>query len=241
MNLSNESFQIILFLVPGFLSSALLSLLVVRRKPDNLERIFESLIFSLIILLMARLSQYGWTYITSIVLPAYGHAVTGSSLPSLQLGSDMRSLSTYLLSDSPPILLTVFFSVLLPIIFSYSITHDVHMRWLRSLNITNKTARESVWFDTFTDLNNRIVIVNFKDGRRVIGWPQYYSNTPDEGVVYLYNHSWIDGHGDFTPGGGHGILVSRDATESLEFQWLDSDDRPPSLQKSIDSDFEEKG
>ena len=52
-NLNFESFQIIFFLIPGFISIWLIDLLIAREKKSAFDKIIESLILSFLIYLVA--------------------------------------------------------------------------------------------------------------------------------------------------------------------------------------------
>ena len=109
--------------------------------------------------------------------------------------------------------LAVFFAL----VVGASITHDFHMRILRWMRLTYRTARDSTWIDIFID-QRRYVEVAFTDGRRLFGWPLYYSNHPDEGLLYLYDAAWIDGDGKYVDLDAHGILLTKkDDIESIVF------------------------
>ena len=77
-----------------------------------------------------------------------------------------------------------------------SITHDLHMKVLRRIGVTFRTARDNTWLDIFSD-QERYIEVNFTDGRRLFGWPLYYSNHPEEGLLYVYDAAWIDDEGKY--------------------------------------------
>jgi len=54
----------------------------------------------------------------------------------------------------------------------------------------------------------------------VWGWPNYYSDNRDEGMIYLYNASWIVG-AEYQDVPGHGLfLVKKDQIDSIEFTGL---------------------
>ena len=81
--------------------------------------------------------------------------------------------------------------------------------------------------------------VNLTDGRRLFGWPQYYSNHPEEGLLYLYDAAWIDGDGQYVDLDAHGILLTRkDDIESIVFTNLEfgkaagAGERPPASEKA---------
>ena len=92
------------------------------------------------------------------------------------------------------------------------------LRWMR---LTHRTARDNTWIDIFVD-QRRYVEVTFTDGRRLFGWPHYYSNHPEEGLLYLYDPAWIDGNGNYIDLDAHGIqLTKRDGIESIVFTNLE--------------------
>ena len=48
--------------------------------------------------------------------------------------------------------------------------------------------------------------------------PLYYSNHPEEGLLYLYDAAWIDGDGKYVDLDAHGILLTKkDDIESIVF------------------------
>ena len=199
MNISYETLTVFVFLVPGFLSSIILNSVVVRREKDNLSKILEALVFSFLI--------YS---ITSMVV--------GESPVLLQESIETDATKYSIHYQPSPLIFAVALAILLPLIFGASVTHDFHMRMLRKLRITTKTARDNVWLDVFTD-QKRYVIVNLTDGRRLFGWPMYYSNGGEEGkLLYLYNPSWIDEEGKYIDPDMHGIfLVQKEYIQSIEF------------------------
>ncbi len=105
--------------------------------------------------------------------------------------------TTYRPTADPAFLISAMgLAILFALVVGASITHDFHMRILRWMRITYRTARDSTWIDIFID-QRRYVEVAFTDGRRLFGWPLYYSNRPEEGLLYLYDAAWIDGDGKY--------------------------------------------
>jgi len=99
--------------------------------------------------------------------------------------------STYTLSTQGiGLVVMLSISLVLPIIIGCMITNDLHMRLLRSIHITGKSARESIWLDLFLN-NKQSAIINFNDGKRITGFPQYYSDDPSSQYLYLYKPAWI--------------------------------------------------
>lgn len=111
------------------------------------------------------------------------------------------------------------------------ITHDFHMRILRWMRFTHKTARDNTWIDIFID-QRRYVEVALTDGRRLFGWPLYYSNQPEEGLLYLQDPAWIDGDGKYFDLGVHGILLTRkDDIESIVFTKIEFSQAVPRTER----------
>ncbi len=87
-------------------------------------------------------------------------------------------------------------------------TNDIHTRILRWLRVTRATTRTSVWDDAFSDIK-RYVLVEFSDGRRVMGWPRYISDTPEEGSLFLEYASWVLDEGEEQVINGPGMLITK--------------------------------
>jgi hypothetical protein len=65
----------------------------------------------------------------------------------------------------------------------------------------------------------RCVIVNFTDGRRLFGWPELYSDDANEGMLYLSSPKWLTDEGEYIPLVGMcGFPISkREVIESIIF------------------------
>jgi hypothetical protein len=203
MQITYETITIFVWLIPGFLSSLVLNAVVVRKEKDGLSKIIEALVFTFLI--------YG---VVSFL---------GSGSPVLLKSETIGGETSYSMRYNPAIVLaTVFLSVALPLLIGRLATTDRLMAFLRRCRITEKTSRQSLWEDVFTD-QKRCIVVNLSDGRRVIGWPLYYSATPDEGCIYLHKPAWI-ADGKYIETNMHGMfLVKRDNIDSIEFTHLDKE------------------
>ena len=192
MNFTLEGLTVLIFLAPGFLSTVVLNSVIVRAQKDAVSKVFEALSFSLLVFLPV------WLFDPTFRIVA--------------LASDGN------LSVQPwKLLLVLVCAIVAPLLLGFSITKDFHMRKLREYGITNQTARESIWYDVFTDQGTRYVVANLTDGRRVYGWPMYFSNTPTDGMLYLHAPSWINENGDYQSADRHGILLKGDIIQSIEF------------------------
>ena len=199
MRLTAEALVLFVLLVPGFVSSTVLSAIVVRQSKQRTSHvIIEALVFSLLIY--------------TCLSPVFGGSPINLEIRTNEGGT------TYLPNADPQFLISaIALAILLALIVGASITHDLHMKMLRWMRLTHRTARASTWIDIFVDQRRRYVEVTFADGRRLFGWPQYYSNHPGEGLLYLCQPAWIDGE-KYVDLDVHGILLKYDERiESIVF------------------------
>jgi hypothetical protein len=202
MNISTETLTIFVFLIPGFVSSLILNTVVVRSDKDQFSKIVEALVFSFIIYVII--------------------SIVNNDSPIHLKTTKIDKTITYSIAYNYKILIPVFtLSVLFPLVLGFFVVTDIHMIILRKIKITNKTSRDTAWLDVFTE-QKRYIIVNLTDGRRIFGWPMYYSNSPEDGLLYLYDAAWINNDGEYVELDIHGLfLVKKDNMESIEFTTID--------------------
>jgi hypothetical protein len=199
MNISTESLAIFAVLIPGFVSSTILNMIVVRKPKDALSTLIEALMFSFVVYVVL----VGLFRISPVVNP-------GSLLPAT-VGEIGKVVNPFF------VVWALIASLLLPLIVGAVANRDLHMKLFRAIGITSRSSRLSVWLDVFMD-QNRYVICNLSGGRRVFGWPMYYSDGPEQPLVYLYEPAWINDDGTYTELDIHGLfLVEKDGIESIEF------------------------
>ena len=191
---SFQALQILVFLIPGFISSSLLNALIVREsKKGDTERIIEALIFSMLIYL---------------VYSTFDH----KNPIALVQTSDTLTYSY----ETTSFLSLLVISIFLPLVFGVLITNDLHMKVARKLRISTRTSRSSVWFDVFCD-QKKHVIIDFENGRRLYGWPMYYSDTPEQPYVFIHRPCWIQDD-KFVDTGLLGMLITpAQKIEAIEF------------------------
>lgn len=188
-----QALQILIFLIPGFISATILDALVVRKEKKELGKIIEALIFSM------------------LIYTIYS-AVSGRSPIAL---NQIEKSITYSY-DSKSFLWLGLFSIGIPVVLSFLITNDLHMKAARTLLISKRTARSSTWFDVFYD-RKRDIIINFENGRRIYGWPEYYSEDPEKPYIFLHKPAWIKEE-EFVDLNVEGILITPEQKiECIEF------------------------
>ena len=105
------------------------------------------------------------------------------------------------------------------ILYSANLNHDWTLRLLRMLNITGRTARNSIWNDALQDIPSSYVLVQLAGDRSLVGYLRYYSDEPEDASLFLEDAAWImDDEGTQNPIDGPGILVTKQAgIESISF------------------------
>ncbi|EJK2116914.1 hypothetical protein NK428_003863 [Vibrio navarrensis] len=196
MKISYELINIIMLLIPGFLSVKIFDLFRNTDGKDNIDRLIEGLIYNLLIYAFIEYT-YGWT-------PAFEY-------------KKVNDTYTYAMStDKWLISITIILCVIFPLIWGAITHYDWHMKLLRKLRLTNKTSRQTAWDDVFSN-EVRFLSLHLKDGRTVVGWPTYFSNDPDEGFIYLTQAAWVDDEGKYIETNSHGILFHKEHIEFIEF------------------------
>lgn len=81
-------------------------------------------------------------------------------------------------------------AIVIAIIVSQMVVHGIIYKILGGLKLTKKTGRISVWHDVFSDYRGVWIEVIFLDGKRLVGWPQYYSSGDKQYEIFLANATW---------------------------------------------------
>lgn len=191
-SLTFQGLQIFLILLPGFLTSWIVLALTVRPPQTELDKIIEALFYSFV------------TYFLSILILGIQPIVvtvtqTGGS--QVQLGIDVTAFRQF-------VFWTFLIALTLGLGISFLNTNDIPTRFLRRARITRRSSRATVWSDVFHDITT-FVLIEFTDGRRLRGWPRYFSDTPEEGSIFLEHAAWILDDGTPVEIEGPGILITK--------------------------------
>lgn len=173
---------ILIFLLPGFLTGKMLDLLVVAKQKDVFDRIVQAFVFTFINLLC--FSVVRW------LLESFS-PLTFDRVQFFTVGN---------------LLITIFCAVGIALACSYEVRNERLINWLREKRITKKGYKPSTWLETFEN-EEKYVVVHLNDGRRVYGWPSYYSDEPNERAIYLVNASWLDDQNNFMNSSPISILL----------------------------------
>ncbi|HEP1044338.1 hypothetical protein I5L29_01965 [Serratia marcescens] len=164
-SISSEIFDILKYLLPGFVTAWIFHALTAHPKKNQFEQIIQALIFTLFIQ-------------CAIVITKYF---------SFKIGQ-YYSLGRW--NEKSEFLLSVYFSISLGINFVVFANNGYFHEFLAKMKVTKQTPYPSEWEDIFNQ-ETSYVIVNLKNGRRIYGWPRIYPSDPTKGHLILQNPEWI--------------------------------------------------
>ena len=171
-DLFSSATPLLTFLLPGFLAAWILYGLASHPKPSQFERTVEALVFTFIIHVATRA--------TEMILLAVG---------------ELFSMGEW--EGIAELIWPVFYAVLLGGGLAWLINRDFFHKYMREMGFTSRTSHPSEWFCVFSSRAAH-VILNFHDGRRLIGWPKEWPMSPDVGQFYIQEPAWINENGDLT-------------------------------------------
>jgi hypothetical protein len=203
----SEFLPVLVFFLPGFVSSGMVGMLVVRRPRETFDKCLEAFILT-----AANLALF-------IVLRAW-----------LELSRGVHfSRETYLSLGN--VALMTLCAILIGLAIGYEATNEHAFRLLRWCKITRKTTKISTWIETFGAVQ-KYVIVHLKDERRIFGWPRFYSDDPAERAIFLEDASWLSAENELINVERISIFLDKESgIELIEF--LDS----PNEQTSSTTEF----
>lgn len=167
-SVSSEIFNVLKFLLPGFLTAWIFHAFTAYPKPSQFERVIQALIFTIII--------QGLIFTTKIIALKLGTFFSLGTWTELS-----NTLSSYLSA------------ILLGLVFSYYANNDKFHSFLRKLKITKQSSYHCEWYGAFHDREKCRIVLNLVDGRRIYGWPYEWPSDPTKGHMVLTEAAWIDG------------------------------------------------
>jgi len=158
-----------LYLLPGFLGIIVYDYLSVGEKRDNFQKTIDALALTLVSILCVH-------YMAGIpFLPSVRNTQTTDLL------NDLLSLHLFLTSLA---------AAGIAIALAICNNHGVLYRILKALKFTYKYSMMDVWQDTFYKHTKFWLIIRFADGRALVGWPKYYSETGKPRELFITNATW---------------------------------------------------
>jgi hypothetical protein len=181
---SSSAVFLFLYLFPGFLGSLLYDFLVEGRKRENFVRIIVALTLTLL---------------TSVTLKFL------IGLPLLPLAIDEKAPISSVIDGffGRNFLYATVLSAAIATALAWSNNTGTTFAVLRFLGITNKTSSVDVWTDTLGRFRGYWVVIRFRDGRSLTGWPRYYSLFGDPREIFLADATWSEA-------GENGTVLTQD-------------------------------
>lgn len=193
--------NILIFLLPGFLSQRIVEGLAVVAKPGDLTRVIDALVLSFVNYLF------------------YSLLATIFRLKPLPIAFTSETQLKISWHDSLSMLVLFLVAVIVGMMISKSINEGWHYRILREgrLRFTRKTGRIDVWHDIFSDFRGRWIRVHLKNGAEIMGWPDYYSEDPAKRELFVAQAVVREPDGTIYEVPGPGVLL----TEKAEVERID--------------------
>lgn len=185
--------NVLIFLLPGFVSQRIIEGLTVVGKRTDITRVIDALVLSL-------LNYLAYTF-TALYISTKPVPLSLTPEGHLQFGiSDVAG---------PGVLILI--SLLMGLIFSKSINAGWHYAFLRRIRLTRRTGRVDIWYDVFSDFRGHWIRAHLKDGTTITGWPDYYSDNPEKRELFLADAEVTTPDGTSYDIEGTGILLTEKA------------------------------
>lgn len=197
---SADLIELFMKLLPGFLAAAAFHALTPYPKRDVFERVVTALIFTL----LAQLA----TFVVETI--------------AIWIGDNGFTVGPW--SQGVELAWAAAVGLLMGVGWAYLVNNDHTHSLARRLGITKKSAVPTQWYSAFTKYEC-FVILQFTNGRRLMGWPVEWPDDAESGHFVLERPQWVLDDGSAAP--MHQLevlLISAKDVEAVEFLRF-SDDR----------------
>lgn len=189
--LTPDIIAVLQYLLPGFITAWIFYAFTSYIKPSQFERVFQALIFTLIIQVITFLFKESLIYI-----------------------GNYWSVAEW--RESFNLIWSVVFAIILGFVFSYYSNNDKLHKFLRDKNITRETSYASEWFGAFLK-NVTYIVLHLKDGRRLYGWPREWPTDPKNGHFVIEQASWLEEDNEIELEEVNQVLIDTSQVELVEF------------------------
>jgi hypothetical protein len=159
--------DVLTYLLPGFITAELLHALTPAPRPVPFERTIQALIFTIIIQVELSVTKYGLI-------------AAGKQNASWGPWSDARALGW-----------SVGLAFAFGLFLVWAANSDRIHRVLRWCRITHQTSYSSEWYGAFCR-HKGYVVLHLKGERKLLGWPEEWPNTPDNGHFVVASAQWLE-------------------------------------------------
>ena len=158
--------DVMMYLLPGFITAALVYTLTPAPRPIPFERVIQALIFTMII--------HVGVSVTRFVL--------------LWAGTHARQWGPW--TDGVALGWSVVLAFALGLFVAWTANSDRIHGALRKLRITHQTSYTSEWYGAFCR-HQGYVVLHLTGNRRMLGWAEEWPSTPDVGHFVIASAQWL--------------------------------------------------
>jgi hypothetical protein len=169
-SLSTELFNILKYLLPGFLTAWIFYAFTSYPKPSQFERVVQALIFTIFV--------QGLTFVIKFAF--------------LFIGEKWHSFGTW--TSVVGLTWSYISAIFIGFLFSLFANTDRFHALLRRIKVTKQTSYHCEWFGAFHSREEQWVVLQLCDGRRVMGWPHEWPSDPSKGHFVLMDPAWLNGN-----------------------------------------------
>jgi hypothetical protein len=184
--------DVLTYLLPGFIAAGVVFYLTPAPRSVPFERVIQALIFTLVVQVL-------------LILVRESAFVLGR-----------RVVVAGIWSDDVRLVWSAALALLLGFGIAYAANTDRIHAVLRRMGITHQTSYSSEWYGAFCE-NRGFVVLHLTDQRRLYGWPEEWSSTPNAGHFVVSLAEWLEGDRRIPLPGVHRVMVRAADVEMVEF------------------------
>ena len=172
MEVTVITINILIFLLPGFLSLRIDRAIFYNRGNDRFQDLITALIYTFIVILLYTLLI---------------QQLCGSSYPSLTIREGEKW--SIIVNEPLGLLIITLFAMILGLSFGYFKNKDFPLRILRNIKVTKRTYYTSFWYEVM-NTREEYVVVLLKNGDELVGYIKQFSNDYEQGPAILLTNSF---------------------------------------------------
>jgi hypothetical protein len=188
---SKAIIDVLTYLLPGFVASALVYILTSAARPIPFERVVQALIYTLLIQALLVVIRVSLTAIGSHCCPL-GVWTTDVAL-----------------------IWSVALAILVGVSSAWADNTDCIHSLLRRVGITHQTSFPSEWYGAFAQ-NAGYVVLHLNGERRLYGWAEEWPSSPERGHFVIAQGEWLTESGSVDLAAVQRILVKAVDVEMVE-------------------------
>lgn len=182
---------ILTYLLPGFITAALVYVLTPEPRPIPFERVVQALIFTMLVQV----------------------SVAGVEPGLLWIGLHWLSVGAW--TEQVRLAWSIVLAGFLGLFIAWAANTDRIHGLLRVVGLTCQTSFSSEWYGAFSR-NKGYVVLHLTGQRRLYGWPEEWPSTPGRGHFVMAQAEWLDEGKRTELAGVDRILIRAEDVEMVE-------------------------